>query len=99
MLKGMMSDFYSINLDDSIDKFNWEQIEAKGDTPGARSKHSLVGGRKKIYLVGGLSSDVHSSNQIFEFDPEKATWKLLKPEGEKLPEIDSFGCTYLVAGE
>ena len=67
--------------------------------PGPRSKHSLIGGKKYIYLVGGLSSDIHSSNQIFEFNTEKRVWKLLKPEGDKLPEIDSFGCAYIANGE
>jgi hypothetical protein len=65
----MMSDFYSIDLNDNVEKFNWESIETKGDLPGPRSKHALVGGKRKIYLVCGLSSDVHSSNQIYEFDP------------------------------
>lgn len=65
ILKGMMSDFYSIDLDDHVDKFNWEQIEAKGELPGPRSKHALIGGKTKIYLVGGLSSDVNSSDEIF----------------------------------
>jgi hypothetical protein len=23
------------------------------------------------------------------------SWSLLKPEGDKLPEIDSFGCAYI----
>lgn len=30
ILRGMMADFYCIDLDDKVDKFNWEQIEAKG---------------------------------------------------------------------
>lgn len=94
-----MSDFYSINLDDNIDKFNWEPIEAKGDLPGPRSKHALIGGKRKIYLVCGLSSDLHSSNQIYQYEPEKKIWALLKPEGDKLPEIDSFGCVYITAGQ
>lgn len=40
-------------------------------------------------------SDVTSSGEIFEFSPENKTWARLKPEGEKLPEIDSFGCVYV----
>ena len=81
----MMSDFYSIDLDDKVEKFNWEPIEATGKLPGPRSKHALIGGKTRIYLVGGLSSDVSSSNEIFEFDAEKKVWTLLKPEGDKLP--------------
>ena len=95
----MMADFYSIDLDDNVERFHWEQIEATGDLPGPRSKHALIGGRRRIYLVCGLSSDVRSSNEIFEFDAEKCIWKLLKPEGDKLPEIDSFGCAYISNGE
>ena len=57
------------------------QIEAKGDLPGPRSKHSLIGGKQKIYLIGGLVSDVQSSNQIYEYHPAKNSWTLLKPEG------------------
>ena len=58
----MMGDFYSIELEDSQKKFNWEQIQAKGKTPGIRSKHALIGGKSKIYLVAGLSSNVISSD-------------------------------------
>lgn len=65
ILKGMMSDFYCIDLDDNSEKFNWEQIDTKGNLPGPRSKHALVGARKNIYLIGGLSSNISSSNQIF----------------------------------
>jgi len=65
ILKGMMADFYWIDLDDSADKFNWEQIEAKGELPGPRSKHALIGAKNSIFLIGGLSSNVESSNKIF----------------------------------
>lgn len=58
----MMNDFYSIDLDDKVEKFHWESIEAKGDSPGPRSKHALIGAKNKIYLVGGLYNDIHSSN-------------------------------------
>ena len=95
----MMSDFYCIDLDDKVEKFQWESIETKGDNPGPRSKHALIGGKSKIYLVGGLYNDIHSSGEIFEFDSEKRTWTLLKPSGDKLPEIDSFGCVYIASGE
>lgn len=95
----MMSDFYSIDLDDSVEKFNWVQIESKGDHPGPRSKHALVGGKNKIYLVGGLSSDINSSNHIYEYDVDKHIWTLLKPDGDKLPEIDSFGHAYIANGD
>lgn len=94
-----MGDFYSIDLNDNVEKFNWVQIEAKGDQPGPRSKHVLIGGKNKIYLVGGLSSDIRSSNQIYEYDADKNTWTLLKPEGDILPEIDSFGCVYIANGD
>jgi len=67
--------------------------------PGPRSKHALVGGKHKIYLLCGLSSDIHSSDQIYEFDPEKRHWTLLKPSGDKLPEVDSFGYVYISAGD
>ena len=90
-----MGDFYSIDLDDSVEKFNWEPIEAKGELPGSRSKHALIGSKERIYLLGGLCTDIHSSNKIHCFDPSSNTWILVKPEGESLPEIDSFGCVYL----
>jgi hypothetical protein len=61
----MMNDFYCIDLDEKLEKFTWEQIDAKGDLPGPRSKHVLLGGKEKIFLVGGLISDVQSSNQIY----------------------------------
>ena len=94
-----MSDFYSIDLDDKVEKFQWESIEAKGDSPGPRSKHALIGAKNKIYLVGGLYNDIHSSSEIFEFDADKRHWTLLKPSGDKLPEIDSFGCVYIASGD
>ena len=94
-----MKDFYWINLDDKVDKFDWIQINEKGAKPGPRSKHALIGGKTHIYLVGGLCSDVASSDKIYAFDPHKETWELLKPEGEALPEIDSFGHVYLQQGE
>lgn len=79
ILKGMMADFYCIDLDDGADKFNWEQIEAKGQLPGPRSKHALIGAKNRIYLIGGLSSNVQSSNQIYEFNPEDNSWVTLEP--------------------
>lgn len=42
ILKGMMSDFYCIDLDDKAERFVWEQIEGEGELPGPRSKHALV---------------------------------------------------------
>ena len=90
-----MGDFYSIDLKDDVEKFNWEPIEAKGDLPGPRSKHALVGTKNSIYLIGGLYTDVRSSSKIYCFNPESATWTLQNPVGESLPEIDSFGCVYL----
>ena len=95
ILNGNMADFYSIDLDDDVEKFNWVPIEAKGQLPGPRSKHALVGAKGRIYLVGGLCTDLRSSSQIHSFDPLTKVWTLMKPEGESLPEIDSFGCVYL----
>ena len=65
----MMKDFYWINLDENVEKFDWIPITSKGSTPGSRSKHALIGGKKHIYLVGGLCSDMASSNKIYLFDP------------------------------
>lgn len=55
--------------------------------PGSRTKHALLGGKTNIYLVGGLLNNNQASNQIYAFDPATKEWKLLKPEGVKLPAI------------
>lgn len=99
ILKGMMGDFHCIDLDDSAEKFQWQQLEPKGELPGPRSKHALVAGRDRLFLVCGLSSDVRSSSQIFAYAPAANTWALLHPEGEPLPELDSFGCVYVPGAE
>ncbi len=69
ILNGSLGDFYSIDLHDDQPKFIWNQITPKNKvTPGPRSKHALVGGKNKIYLIGGLYQDVNSSNDIFGWD-------------------------------
>jgi hypothetical protein len=46
ILNGSLSDFYSIDLNDNQPKFNWVEIHGKnGVTPGARSKHALIGAK------------------------------------------------------
>lgn len=77
----MMNDFYSINVEDSEKNFVWELLEQKGKTPGVRSKHALIGGKSKIYLIGGLCDNIFSSNEIFAYDPETKIWEQLKPDG------------------
>lgn len=63
----------------------------KGDfKPGARSKHALVAGKDKIYLIGGLLKNTDPSNEICEFDPATCEWKKLCPEGVELPPLESF---------
>lgn len=37
--------------------------------PGCRSKHALLGGSDKIYLVGGLKASNEASGDIFEYCP------------------------------
>lgn len=61
ILNGSLGDFYSISLDDSQTSFSWNQINAK-NSPGARSKHALLAGKSKIYLVGGLKANLDLSN-------------------------------------
>jgi hypothetical protein len=34
-------------------------------SPGSRSKHALVGGKSKIYLIGGLKGNNDASNEIY----------------------------------
>lgn len=87
MLNGPLNDFYSISLDEEEPTFIWEEILPKGEHPGNRSKHALLGGKSKIYLVGGLLKNNSVSNEIFEFDPASQTWKQLKPEGVKFPPL------------
>lgn len=62
MLNGPLNDFYSISLNEEEPTFIWEQIFAKGDNPGNRSKHALLAGKSKIYLVGGLLKNNNVSN-------------------------------------
>lgn len=58
----------------------WEEINPKGKyLPGRRSKHSLLGGKEKIYLIGGLKANDEASNEIYEFDPATTEWTLIKP--------------------
>lgn len=58
ILNGSLHDFYAISLDEAEPTFLWEDILAKGKVhPGSRSKHALLGGRDKIYLIGGLKAN------------------------------------------
>ena len=88
-----MSDFYSIDLSEGVEKFNWiEVLPEKDNLPGPRFKHHLLSTKDKIYLVGGLHSNIKASNQIFCFDPETNKWEELKTVGDTLPPMESFGC-------
>ena len=72
-MHGSLSDFYSISLDEAEPTFVWEEIVSKGKVhPGRRSKHALLGGKDKIYLIGGLKANDEASNEIYEFDPSKS---------------------------
>lgn len=92
MLNGSLDDFYCISLDESLEQFHWYSIMARSETtPGCRSKHALLAGKSKIYLVGGLQANSTASHDIFEFDTLKEEWKLLVPNGIVLPGLESFG--------
>ena len=44
----------------------WEDLISKSkEQPGSRSKHALLAGKSKIYLIGGLKSNNMASNDIF----------------------------------
>jgi hypothetical protein len=63
ILNGSLSDFYSISLNEEEATFVWEEIISKGEVqPGSRTKHALLGGKDKIYLVGGLLKNNKASN-------------------------------------
>jgi hypothetical protein len=47
----------------------------------------LLGGKTKIYLIGGLKANDEASNEIYEFDPSNSEWTLLKPEGTEFPPL------------
>jgi len=45
-------------LDESEPTFVWDEIVPKSAvTPGCRTKHALVSGKDKIYLIGGLQAN------------------------------------------
>jgi hypothetical protein len=67
--------------------------------PGARTKHALLSGKDRIYLIGGLQANNQASNDIFAFDPRSREWTLLKPEGVTLPPIESFGSVLITGAE
>lgn len=67
--------------------------------PGSRSKHALLGGKEKIYLVGGLKGNNEASSEIFAFNPANEEWTLLRPEGVKLPPIESFAAVIVSKGD
>ena len=87
-MNGSLHDFYSISLDEAEDTFRWEPIIPKNQvSPGIRSKHALVAGSSKIYLIGGLSVNNDANGDLYEFDPKTNEWHLLHPEGAKIPPI------------
>jgi N-acetylneuraminic acid mutarotase len=99
-LHGSLDDFYSISLDEAEPTFLWQEIAVKGKChPGRRSKHALLGGKDKIYLIGGLKANDEASNEIYEFDPKTSEWTLVKPEGVKLPALESFSSALLSSAE
>lgn len=73
-------------------------------TPGPRAKHGMAAFGRKIYLFGGITDHNKVSNQIFCFDLDEARWLEIKPKGNEMPYIDSFGYTsnnkkiYVVCG-
>jgi hypothetical protein len=52
----------------------------------------MIATKNRIYLVGGLHSDITGSNDIYSFDPQHKKWEKLSPVGDSLPRLDSFGC-------
>lgn len=87
MLNGPLSDFYSISLNEDEPTFIWHEIPPKGAHPGSRSKHALLAGKNRIFLVGGLLKNDEASSDICSFDTVSQQWELLKPEGTKLPPL------------
>ena len=67
-------------------------------SPGCREKHALLSTKSHIYLIGGLLINNMASNDIYRFDPEAQTWELMKPEGDKLPNLESFGAAVVTSG-
>jgi hypothetical protein len=99
ILHGSLNDFYSISLDESEPTFVWEEIVSKSKFhPGRRSKHALLGGKDRIYLIGGLKANDQASNDICEFNPSTSEWTLAKPEGAKLPALESFSSVLIGSG-
>ena len=67
-------------------------LENQKNLPGPRAKHAMIATKDRIYLVGGLHSDIAGSNDIYSFDAEHKKWEKMSPVGDLLPRLDSFGC-------
>ena len=60
ILKGTLSDFHRISLNDKQPIFEWEEIlpGKNKDHPGPRAKQALIAYKDSIFSVGGIKSAI-----------------------------------------
>jgi N-acetylneuraminic acid mutarotase len=96
-----LNDFYSLNLDTLV----WREIQTE-DAPSKRRMHSAVVYNDKMYLFGGYdeSRSAHSYNELFCFDFETESWKLVPCRGNTPKGRSRAGATlvgnsmYIIGG-
>ncbi|KAL9648567.1 hypothetical protein ABK040_012226 [Willaertia magna] len=77
---GYFNDMYSLNL---IEKDEWKKIEYNNnkmtsDIPTPRFGQTMCVYNDCLYLFGGFTNQSEVSNELFQFNLKKKTWKLLK---------------------
>ncbi|KAL9648570.1 hypothetical protein ABK040_012229 [Willaertia magna] len=77
---GYFNDMYSLNL---IKKDEWKKMEynnnkMKSDIPTPRFGQTMCVYNDCLYLFGGFTNQSEVSNELFQFNLKKKTWKLLK---------------------
>lgn len=80
----------------------WKRIAATGEVPKeGRAYHTAVECNNQIYIFGGqLEKSSHQnrpclSNEVFKFDPQKSSWKLVPVQGTLIePRKAHAACIY-----
>ena len=87
---GILSDMLAFSFKDN----EWRQVDQDGALPGPRHSHSSISYKDGLYLFGGMSSTMDSTNSLHLFDFNLSEWKKLAPKSSP-PNMDSHrACLY-----
>ncbi|KAK8966497.1 F-box/kelch-repeat protein [Platanthera guangdongensis] len=78
-----------------VDTECWSHVEVKGDTPVARSGHSVIRAGPVLILFGGQDTKGRRLNDLHMFDLKSSTWLPLHYTGSRpSPRVDHVAALY-----